>query len=101
MKTMSTIGLAFVVGVGGYIYFFNKQISDVEKVCSLFPEGAIVGNLKEIENNYSLQLMGPFAVQNKPKVQKAIFCASLTMCDRSCNVEFQNDRVIKAEVSRL
>ena len=101
MKTGSAIGLALVLGVGSYAYLFYKQISDVEEVCSLFPTGQVVGNLEEIENNYSLQLMGPFAVNDKPQTQQAIFCASITMCDTSCSIEFQNNRVTRAEVSRL
>ncbi len=60
-----------------------------------------VGDLKEIENNYSVKLMGPFDVKDKPGTQQAIFCAVLTMCDTSCSVEFQNNRVIKAGVSKL
>lgn len=101
MKTLSTIVLAIVIGTGAYVYFINKQISDIEEVCSLFPEGAVVGDLKEIENNYSVKLMGPFAVEDKPETQQALFCAVLTMCDTSCRVEFQNNKVIKAEVSNL
>ncbi len=60
MKTLSTIGLLIVIGIGAYIYSINKQISDIEVVCSLFPEEAAVGDLKEIENKYSVKLMGPF-----------------------------------------
>ena len=70
-------------------------------MCSLFPEGTAVGDLKEIENNYSVKLMGPFDVKDKQGTQQAIFCAVLTMCDTSCSLEFQNNRVIKAEVSNL
>lgn len=101
MKTLSTVGLAIVLGIGAYVYFINNQISDIEELCSLFPEGTVVGDLKEIENNYSVKLMGPFAVEDKPETQQALFCAVLTMCDTSCRVEFKNDKVIKAEVSNL
>jgi hypothetical protein len=101
MKTLSAFGLLMVMGIGAYVYSINDQISDVEEVCSLFPEGAVVGDLKAIENSYSVKLMGPFGVKDKPGTQQAIYCAVLTMCDTSCSVEFQNNRVIKAEVSKL
>jgi hypothetical protein len=101
MKTLSTIGLLIVIGIGAYIYSINKQISDIEVVCSLFPEEAAVGDLKEIENKYSVKLMGPFDLKDKPGTQQAIFCAVLTMCDTFCSVEFQNNRVTKAGVSKL
>ena len=101
MKTVSTIGVAIVIGVGAYIYSINDQISDIEEVCSLFPEGTVVEDLKEIEINYSVKLMGPIDVKDKPGTQQAIFCAVLTMCDTSCRVEIKNDRVIKAGVSNL
>ncbi len=45
--------------------------------------------------------MGPFEVKNRPRTQQALFCAVLTMCDTSCWVEYQDNRVIKAGVSRL
>lgn len=101
MKPVSVIGLALLIGVGAYIYSINKQISDIEEVCSLFPTGTEVGDLKKIESKYSVKLMGPFAVEDKPQTQQALFCAVLTMCDTFCRVEFQNKKVIRAEVSRL
>ncbi len=101
LKALSTFGLLTAIGIGAYVYSINDQISDIEEVCSLFPEGAFVGDLKEIENKYSVKLMGPFDVKDKPATQQAIFCAVLTMCDTSCWVEYQNNRVIKAEASNL
>jgi len=100
-KAVSTIGLFLVVGIGTYVYLFTKQISDVDEVCALFPEGAAEGDLKEIEDRYSLKLMGPFPVKNKSDTQEAIFCASFTLCDTFCSIEFQSGRVTKAEVWRL
>jgi hypothetical protein len=101
IKALSTLGLLTVIGIGAYIYSMNEQISDINEVCSLFPEGADVGDLREIENSYSVKLMGPFDVKDKPGRHQALFCAVLTMCDTSCWVEYQNNRVIKAEVSSL
>jgi hypothetical protein len=101
MKTISTFVLLIIIGIGAYIYSINKQISDTEVVCSLFPEGTAVGDLKEIENKYSVKLMGPFDLKDRPGTQQAIFCAVLTMCDTFCSVEFQNNRVTKAGVSKL
>ncbi|NND72991.1 MAG: hypothetical protein HKN43_15560 [Rhodothermales bacterium] len=100
-KAVTTIGLFLILAVGTYVYLLASQISDVDEVCALFPEGAVIGNLKEIEDNYSLKLMGPFAVRNKSDTQEAVFCASLTLCDTSCSVEYRNGRVTKAEVRRL
>ena len=101
IKTLSTVGLLTAIGIGAYVYSINDQISDIKEVCSLFPEGTDVGDLRDIENKYSVKLMGPFDVKDKPGTQQALFCAVLTMCDTSCWVEYQNNRVIKAEVSNL
>ncbi len=90
-----------VIGVGAYVYAVNDQISDIETLCSFFTEGADVGDLNELEKNYSVKLMGPFEVKNRPRTQQALFCAVLTMCDTSCWVEYQDNRVIKAGVSGL
>lgn len=100
-KALLTTGLLIVVGIGAYVFAINDQISDVAQVCSLFPEGADLGDLNEIESNYSVKLMGPFDIQHKPGAQQAIFCAVLTMCDASCWVEFQNNTVIRSEASSL
>ena len=70
-------------------------------MCSLFSEGAAVGDLEKIEGKYSVKLMGSSDVKDKSGTQQVIFCAVLTMCDTSCSVEFQNNRVIKAGVSKL
>jgi len=101
IKTLSTVGLLTAIGIGAYVYSINDQISDIKEVCSLFTEGTDVGDLRDIENKYSVKLMGPFDVKDKPGTQQALFCAVLTMCDTSCWVEYQNNRVIKAEVSNL
>ncbi len=100
-KTASIIGLVLVFGIATYAYLLTKQIADVEALCSAFTEGAAVGDLRGLEDRYSLKLMGPFAVQDKPGTQEAIFCASMTLCDTSCSVEFQDGRVTKAEVWKL
>jgi len=101
MKTPSRIGLIMVAGIATYLYFMIDQISDVEEVCALFPEGAAVGNLKAIESKYSVRFMGSFEFGDEPGTQRAVFCASLTMCDNSCSVEYRNDTVIKSQVSSL
>lgn len=97
MKTISILGLVLVIGIGAYVYLLSDQVSNVGKVCSIFLKEAPVGNLKQIAMNYSLDLRGPITVKNKPDTQMAIFCAPLTLCDSSCNIEFQNGQVVKAE----
>lgn len=101
IKTVSALGLLIAIGIGAYVYAVNDQITDIEEVCSLFPAGADIGDLKALENRYSVKLMGPFDVDNKPGAQQALFCAVLTMCDTSCWVEYQHNRVIRAQVSDL
>ena len=101
IKALLTTGLLIAIGIGAYVFAMNEQITDVAQVCSLFPEGAYVGDLNEIESNYSVKLMGPFDVEDKPGAQQAIFCAVLTMCDASCWVEYRNSVVIRSEASSL
>jgi hypothetical protein len=77
VKISSTIGLLIVIGIGAYIYSINRQISDIEVVCSLFPEGTAVGDLKEIENKYSVKLMGPLTSRINLEHNKLYFVQSL------------------------
>lgn len=100
-KAVSTAGVLIVAGLGAYVYALNDQISDIREVCSLFAEGAPKGDLFEIETEYSVRLMGLSKVNDKPGTERAIFCATLTMCDTSCSVEIQNDRVTKTFVSNM
>ena len=101
MRTRNFIGLIMVASIATYLYVMIDQISDVEAVCALFPAGAAVGNLKAIESEYSVRYMGSFEFGDDPGTQRAVFCASLAMCDNSCNVEYRNDTVIKSHVSSL
>lgn len=100
-SVVKLIGLLMAVGIGVYIYCFNGQISDIDEVCSLFPEGAAPGDWKAIEDRYSVKLMGPVEVSDNPGVERVIFCAHLTMCDASCNIEYQDNKVTKSGVSNL
>lgn len=93
--------LLIVIGIGSYIYVLNDQIADIDEVCSLFPEGAPLGDLKELERKYSVRFMGLSRVKDKPGAQRALFCATLTMCDTFCSVEFEHNEVVKAGVSNL
>ena len=99
--TLRGLGILLVVGVGGTIYFLNEQISDIDSVCALFPVGAPVGDLTKIEADYSVQFMGIFTDNKKPGTQKALFCASLTLCDTSCSVEFKNNKVTASGVVKF
>lgn len=101
MKNVFKLSGLLMLGLGVYIYCLNGQISDIEEVCSLFPEGTAPGVWKDIEEQYSVKLMGPFEISDKTGVERVIFCAHLTMCDTSCNIEYQDNKVIKSGVSRL
>ena len=89
------------LGVGIYISCLYGQVSDVDELCSLFPEGATSANWKGVEDRYSVKLMGPIEVPDKPGVERVIFCAYLTMCDTSCNIEYRDNKVTKSGVSKL
>ena len=52
------------LGVGIYISYLYGQISDIDEVCSLFPEGVAPGDWKTIEEQYSVKLMGPVEVSD-------------------------------------
>ena len=101
MKSVAKSCGLLTLGVGIYISCLNGRISDINEVCSLFPEGAAPGDWKGIENRYSVKLMGPVEVPDKPGVERVIFCAHLTMCDTSCNIEYQDNNVTKSGVSKL
>ncbi len=95
------VGLLIVLAIGFYVYSINKQISDVNEVCSLFPKGAKIGDLKEVEKRYSVRLRGPYEAKERPNSQFAIFCAHLTMCDAACMVEFKNGIVTGSKEWKL
>jgi hypothetical protein len=70
-------------------------------VCALFPTGSPVGDLKALEQKYSVQLMGPSPPEKKTGIQSAIFCATMTMCDNSYRIEFKDNKVISARQSNM
>ena len=80
-----------------YVYFRSDQISDVEEVCSIFHEGTTVEDFDGIEDTYSVKQIRSFN-KNKIEKQTITFCAVLTVCDCSCNLEILNNKVVKAEV---
>ena len=87
--------------MGAIIYSVNKQISDIQEICSMHPKGASVEHFKELDQKYSVQYMGPSKVKEDPETMQALFCATLTMCDTSCTIEFQGGKVTNAYVSNL
>ena len=97
MKKISISLFLVIGGIGFYLYSINKQISDVDAVCSLFPEGEMMTNLKEVDEKYSLSLRGPFKLNDRPGVFQALFCADLTMCNASCTILFQDGTVVKSQ----
>ena len=101
MKSVAKSCGLLMLGVGIYIFCLNDQNSDIDEVYSLFPEGAAPGDWKGIEDRYSVKPMGPVEVPDKPGVEQVIFCAYLTMCDTSCNIEYQDKKVTKSGVSKL
>ena len=100
-KTFKLFGLLILAGMGAYIYSIIDQAADVDAVCLHFPKGTPVGDLKTFEERYSVKLMGPFEVKDQPGTHRATFCATLTMCDTSCTIEYRNNVVIESAVSNL
>ena len=62
---MKVFGLLIVLVVGYYIYFSYTQSRDVEKLCSMYPEGARADNNLEVAEGWSGRLMGPFEAEEK------------------------------------
>ena len=67
----------------------------------MYPKGASVGNFQEIDRKYSVQFMGLSKISDDPETKRALFCATLTMCDTSCSIEFQGEKVTKTFLSNL
>jgi len=88
-------------GIAFYTYSLNKQISDVETICSRYPLGASADGILNIQNEYSTQYTGAYAINNNPDARSATFCAALTMCDVSCSLGYENNIIIKSKLIRL
>jgi len=93
--------ILLIGGIAFYTYSLNKQISDVETICSRYPVGASAKGILNIKNEYSVQYTGAYEIKNNPNARRATFCAAFTMCDVSCSLEYKNNVIIKSKVIRL
>ncbi len=100
-RVKNIIGAFILGGIGLYIYSITKQIDDVKSVCSLYPVGAKAEGFEAIEKQYSVKYMGIFKERKDSETEQALFCATLTMCDTSCRLEFKNNVITKSKVSNL
>ena len=101
MKIILFIAALIIPSVSYYVYSINKQIKDVEKVCTVYYVGKSAKSLNYIENIYSVKLMSIYPIEENPGTSRATVCAFLTMCDTSCTIEFSNDIVTMSKVSRF
>jgi hypothetical protein len=89
-----------VGGIGLYVYSINKQIDDIENICSLYPVNAPSRGISDIATKYSVKYMGSFEVEENTGIMRATFCAPLTMCDTSCSLEYKDNKIIKSTVHK-
>jgi len=95
------LGLLFILGIGFYIWSIQVQTRDVAEFCSTYPEGSRAEDFFTVAERYSGNLMGEHKFTDKDRPQQFVYCAPLTMCDVSCNVEIENGVVTKSEYRRL
>lgn len=88
-------------GIAFYTYTLNKQMSDVEAICLRYPVGASADGLLNIKHEYSTQYTGSYDIKDNPGARRATFCATLTLCDVSCSLEYKDNVIIKSKVIRL
>lgn len=101
IRSIGKIALFIFLGLGIYAFFTFAQGRAVANLCDNYPTGSRIENIEELEGTFLLTRMGPLPDPEKPGVETVIFCASLTMCDTSCNLEIENGRVTEARHSAL
>jgi hypothetical protein len=101
IRSIGKITLFMLLGLGVYAIFTFVQGRAVANLCDNYPSGSRIENIEELEGTFFLTRMGPLPDPEKPGVETLIFCASLTMCDTSCNLEIEKGRVTQARHSAL
>jgi len=98
---MKIFGVIVLIGLGYYFYAWYAETRDVEKLCAMYPAGTSAGDILEVARAYSGQLMGPVEDKDKNETYQFIYCAPMTMCDVSCNIEVEDGVVTESEFRSL
>ena len=53
----------------------------------------MIDDVAEVGNRHGIKTMGPFDIKEPPGTRKVIYCSILTMCDKSCAIEFKNGQI--------
>ena len=92
-------GALVAAGIAIYIAVFVAQSRAAADLCEKHPVGSPIDNIEEIEGTFFLSPMGPVPDSDQPGAQTTIFCASTTMCDRSCRLTVKDGLVVEAVFS--
>ena len=97
MRAFGSAVIVLGLLIGAYIFAMQKQARDVEAFCAAVPVGSPGEAMFEAAERYSGDLMGGDRLRDTDKPQSFIYCAPMTMCDVSCNVEVTKGVVTKSD----
>jgi len=100
-RSVTRVLLRIAIGIGLYVFLLVAQGRAVDNLCEEHPAGSRIENLEDLEGTFFLTRMGPLPDPKQPGIEKVIFCAGLTMCDKSCSLEIENGQVMRARHSSL
>jgi len=95
------VGLLALAGGGFYVFSLSMSVTNVEEICEEYPVGSAIDDISEVGNRHGIKTMGPFGAKESPGTRKVIYCSVLTMCDKSCAIEFKNGQVTSSRVNDL
>ena len=93
MRLGNILGLVVLSGVAAYVLMSRAQSRAATDLCESIPVGTRVESPESLTDSSLLKLMGPIRDPELPNTEVLIFCAGLTMCDVSCQIEVTDDIV--------
>ena len=71
-------------------------MNHVEEICNLSKVGSIQPNVEWLEKQYSVHIVGPHRLNENQTEESLIICAPLTMCETSCSIKIEANKVIES-----
>ena len=98
---MRILGWLILGGIVAYVLAYRAEVSAAEKVCASISAGTPLEHPEEIPGTFWLTLRGPLRIPEQADTERFVFCAAMTMCDVSCELEVTNDIVTEVVFRNL
>ena len=94
-------GLLLLGGVVAYVAVLTAQSRAAASFCESYSVGTRIEDSQRFDGSFFLTLRGPIPDPQSSDTEIFIFCAAMTLCDVSCQLEVTNDVVTDASFRSL